>query len=241
MPVFKAILVLADISGYTRFVVLNRSSMIHAEQIVTELMEVITANATHPLKIEKLEGDAVFLYAEVDGDETAAVNDVCLQVRRFMDLYRAKQKELFDRSVGGCMCSACRAIETLNLKCVVHMGDVIEKQVGGRTELAGEPVILAHRLLKNSVQEDSYVLTTANVAQHLAAPPYENQSVVAEDIDEIGTVPVTIFFPDAQTMDRAGVRSLSRVPAIVEAARLFWRSYARRQRTQDKPFHHLPD
>ena len=241
MRVFKAILVLADISGYTRFVVLNRSSIIHAEQIVTELMEVVTDSASHPLRIEKLEGDAAFLFAEVEGDEATAVNDVCRQVKLFIELFQAKQHELFERSVGGCMCSACRAIETLSLKCVVHIGDVLEKEVAGKTELAGEPVILAHRLLKNSVEHKSYVLLTDVIVRHLDAPPYENCQEAEEDIAEIGRVSYSVYSSEAPKMDRAGKRPLTRVAGVSEAARLFLRSFSRRVGATSPKFRNIPE
>jgi hypothetical protein len=44
-PVF---LVLADISGYTRFVTLHGAAVLHAEEIVTQLMEALLDAAGPP-------------------------------------------------------------------------------------------------------------------------------------------------------------------------------------------------
>jgi class 3 adenylate cyclase len=60
-----------------------------------------------------------------------------------------------------CECGACANIGALEIKAVVHYGAVAHKQVRGLHELAGEPVILLHRLLKNAVAAPRYVLLTA--------------------------------------------------------------------------------
>ena len=57
------ILILSDISGYTNFMLSNRTSIRHAQIIITELTKAIIAQVEIPLEISKLEGDAVFLYA----------------------------------------------------------------------------------------------------------------------------------------------------------------------------------
>ena len=53
-------LLIADISGYTRFVTLHQTSFLHAEEIVTRLMDAVLEAATTPLVLNKLEGDAAF-------------------------------------------------------------------------------------------------------------------------------------------------------------------------------------
>lgn len=240
MRSFDAFIVLADISGYTEFVVLNRSSFIHAEQIITELMEVVTANAIHPLRLEKLEGDAAFLIAEVTPGAKDAADGIMQQVVTLMHLYRAKQVTLFNRSIGGCACSACQSIERLNLKCVVHRGEVLEKRVGGGLELAGEAVILSHRLMKNSVAEDCYILTTRQLAQQLSVPPFPHRKYYEETVEHLGHIKTTAFFPEAPVMDRGGVRPLTRPSGIFEAARLFAKAAFGRDNSATGDFRKLP-
>jgi hypothetical protein len=41
MEIKEAYLILADISGYARFVKMHRASILHAEEMVTELMEAV--------------------------------------------------------------------------------------------------------------------------------------------------------------------------------------------------------
>ena len=48
-----------------------------------------------------------------------------------MKAFGQKNAALFNKSVGGCICSACQSIEALDLKTVVHMGEVLEKEMSG--------------------------------------------------------------------------------------------------------------
>lgn len=53
-----------------------------------------------------------------------------------------------------CVCDACPAISGLGLKFLVHFGEfIVDRDEDGRVDLAGPDVILAHRLLKNTVTE----------------------------------------------------------------------------------------
>ena len=53
---------------------------------------------------------------------------------------------------------AIEHIEKLRLKLVVHSGEALFHQILGFQELAGVDVIIVHRLLKNSVEADQYLL-----------------------------------------------------------------------------------
>jgi hypothetical protein len=59
-----------------------------------------------------------------------------------------------------CSCAACANIGALELKVLLHAGEIAIKQVRQFEELAGEPVIALHRLLKNQVPSRCYVLCT---------------------------------------------------------------------------------
>lgn len=61
-------LVIADISGYTQFLKLRMLSLLHAEEIISSLLEAVVAGAEYPLQLSKFEGDAVFLYGVAEPD-----------------------------------------------------------------------------------------------------------------------------------------------------------------------------
>jgi hypothetical protein len=157
MRLTHAFLVIVDISGYTAFIHERQTSLLHAEQIITELMESVIDRAAHPLNVNKLEGDAALMYAETEAGDVAAGRDVLAQVKAFFPVFAtclAKQRA--ERS--GCNCEACGGIDKLRLKAFVHVGEMAVKQVRQFEELAGESVIFVHRLLKNHVARREYVL-----------------------------------------------------------------------------------
>ena len=65
----KAFLLLADISGYTKFMVENQTSAVHGQSLITQLLETILAEVDIPLTLHGIEGDAVFFSAAHPGDE----------------------------------------------------------------------------------------------------------------------------------------------------------------------------
>jgi hypothetical protein len=157
MRLTHAFLVIVDISGYTAFIHERETSLLHAEQIITELMEAVIDRSAHPLTVNKLEGDAALMYAEVQAGDVAAGRDVFAQVKAFFPAFEdclARQRA----ARASCTCEACGGIEKLRLKAFVHVGEMAIKQVRQFEELAGEAVIFVHRLLKNHVEGREYVL-----------------------------------------------------------------------------------
>ncbi len=165
MALLPTVMVLVDISGYTRFITYRTISLIHAEQIITELLESVLDQAEFPLQLNKLEGDAAFLFAVVppEAARTAVLRDVLAQVEAFFAVF-ARRREQLGHDVERCRCDACQGVLDLRLKAFIHPGEVLFKQVHGLEELAGEDVILLHRLLKNRVGLDEYILMSKEVA-----------------------------------------------------------------------------
>src|SRR5439155_14894902 len=60
------ILLIADISGYTRYMLAHEKALAHSQLIVSELINTILAQIELPLTVSKPEGDAVFLFAVKD-------------------------------------------------------------------------------------------------------------------------------------------------------------------------------
>jgi len=155
----KACLVIADISGYTGY--LAGVELDHAHDILADLVSTVVGSLRPMLRLAKLEGDAAFAYVV-----TPAVEGSTLQ-ETVEGTYFAFQRRLRDiASASRCECNACIRIPDLDLKVVVHHGDVIRQKIAGREELLGPAVILVHRLLKNDVVETlrvpAYALYTAD-------------------------------------------------------------------------------
>lgn len=184
MRLSHAYLAIVDISGYTNFITQRTVSLLHAEQIISTLMETVIDLAEHPLRVNKLEGDAALLYRECELGDTAAAKNVFAQVNAFFPAFYdclAKQRE----SRANCSCEACTNIDKLELKAFVHAGEIAIKQVRQFEELAGEDVILIHRMLKNHVPSRDYILMT-EAARAGAELPTKSLNSHCEDLDGVG-------------------------------------------------------
>jgi uncharacterized protein YndB with AHSA1/START domain len=146
-PIQHGILVLADISGYTSF--LSQTELDHAQEILSDLLEVILRNFKPLLAIHKIEGDAVFAHAPAS---RFSRGETLLElIEATYAAFRDRLKNV--RRHTTCTCRACQSAPTLDLKFLVHCGDFVVQDIGGVTELAGSDVNLVHRLLKNHVSE----------------------------------------------------------------------------------------
>jgi hypothetical protein len=193
----KVFLILIDISGYTRFTRLHRLSALHAEQIITDLLESIISRAGLPLIVHEVLGDSVNFYAfEDQGRETAL--DVRRQVGAIFDAFRLREGELIS-DCALCVCQACQNVGKLHLKAVMHYGDAIFNTVSGFRKVSGEEVILAHRLLKNTIDEREYVIETEEFYKLAGTAEGTRQEQRTEDCDDIGKVTVRVFYPGEQS------------------------------------------
>ncbi len=191
MEQFSGCVVIVDISGYTQFVKMHRTAMVHAEQIITDLMESVLDVQGPPLVLDKLMGDAAIFYSNDAGDTSAGA--IAGQVMRFFDAFNESEGVLVSCNV--CICDACNQMGSLKLKAILHHGELILKQMGGSTELAGPDVILAHGLLKNSVEGDEYILMT-EAFHDRSGDLQEMTAQSGREETDLGPVDILVFYPD---------------------------------------------
>src|SRR5205807_10076273 len=117
------------------------------------------------------------LYA-LQPDEPAARGRVAEEVVQQLDAlftaFNARRTELIEANI--CPCGACRNADKLSLKIVVHSGSALFHRVGKFDELAGPDVILAHRLLKNSLPQSEYVLLTEAARRELGGEAFSRET-----------------------------------------------------------------
>ena len=171
----QGFIVLLDISGYTRFVRshnlrhiplygshFRRMSEAHAEQIVTDLLETLVHTMGDLMRVEKLEGDAVLLSATPEEPEAFALT----LVDRLHDIFPAFHSRIHELAFcRTCLCDCCAQMGELRVKAIGHYGAFLIKEVLGHRELAGQELIRAHRLMKNKVQSQEYLLLTDALVQ----------------------------------------------------------------------------
>jgi Protein of unknown function (DUF2652) len=137
----RVCLLLADLSGYTAY--LAASEPDRAPTLVADLVETIVRQLRPTFRLEKLEGDAAFMVAPLDGLTGIGLIDA---LDATILAFHGRLRSMAQSTT--CTCEACRRIPELDLKFVVHAGSVVRQRVAGRTELAGTDAIIAHRLLK---------------------------------------------------------------------------------------------
>src|SRR5919108_373502 len=135
----RGCLLIADISGYTDYVV--SSPLEYAEEVVADITQDVVARLEPVLRVNKLEGDAAFGYA-LDGEI-----DASMLLDSIEECYFGFRRRLrgIEHSTN-CSCNACTKAPELNLKFVVHHGDFIRRLSSRGEELTGQDVILVHRL-----------------------------------------------------------------------------------------------
>lgn len=164
----QGVLVLADISGFTRF--LSETELEHAHDILSEILQLVVGRLTPTLHLAEVEGDAVFAFAPQDRFPRGETLLELVEQTYCLFLGRVESIRLHTT----CSCSACSAVPVLDLKFVIHTGEYIVQALGSGKKPMGSSVNLAHRLLKNQVQEQTgwkaYAMITESAARHLAIP-----------------------------------------------------------------------
>lgn len=182
----RVCLAIADISGYTRY--LQGVELEHAQDVIADLLGAII-NPMRPIfRLNKLEGDAAFLYSPVEDLDASVLLDLLEG-----SYFGFRRRLLSIGQASNCECGACSLIPQLDLKLVVHTGSVIVQELFGMTELVGEDVILVHRLLKNNAAETSgtrayALLTDATVTTTGLEPDLLGMIQVSEEYGDVGTV-----------------------------------------------------
>ena len=191
-------LILADISGFTAFV--TATELEHGPAVTADLLDSVARALAPVAEIEGLQGDCVFAIAP--GRQAGSTTTLDGIEASFV-AFKRRQREMQLGTT--CTCSACRAIPTLGLKFIVHCGSFVRQTIGGRTQVASGDVILAHRLLKNSVRADAgYVLLSAAAFERIGTSAASaGLTPHTEEYEHLGAV--RCFVQDlAPVWERAG-------------------------------------
>jgi hypothetical protein len=161
----KALYFIPDISGFTDFV--NNTEVEHSIHIVSELLEILLDNNTIGLQLVEVEGDALFMYVT----DIPSYEKLTQQIKLMHEAFH-KHTQVYD-NLRICNCGSCKTTTNLELKFLVHYGDLNFIKVKHIIKPYGSEVIKIHRLLKNNIPSKEYILFTKAV--------YE---LYKDDIDE---------------------------------------------------------
>ena len=181
----RALLLIADIGGYTDYMRTHRMSLAHAEVNTARLLEKVI-DAAPGFDLIEIEGDAAFLSRRADTLDSHGT--VAATTRAALGMHRAFHLERQHVASNLCPCDACVQAHNLKLKFVAHLGEVATQTIRQRRKLVGIDVILVHRLLKNPVQAPEYVLFSEELyrtgAAALPHPVHEG----SQELEGIGRV-----------------------------------------------------
>ncbi|GAA4271985.1 DUF2652 domain-containing protein [Aquimarina gracilis] len=157
MEAEPTLICIPDISGFTQF--MSSTDIELAAKVIPSLLNrVIYANKLN-LKVSEIEGDAVLFYKT---GPLPTFTEIVYQCRlfytEFYDQLKKLRKKYKDQPGGA------NIPDILGLKIVVHFGKQVSAvPIGKNIKLMGEDVIIAHRLLKNKVPIEEYILLSEDL------------------------------------------------------------------------------
>ncbi|HEX7844581.1 MAG TPA: DUF2652 domain-containing protein [Chitinophagaceae bacterium] len=149
--VFNGLLFIPDISGFTELV--RSTDVLTGKRITYELLSAVIGQNNLQLNIAEVEGDAVLFYRSGTAPSLCELTE---QYQLMASAFESRRKELE---------SAFSFPLNLSLKVIAHYGAMTEYKIGPFKKLYGEVVVEAHRLLKNSINSDSYLLLTDSLLE----------------------------------------------------------------------------
>jgi hypothetical protein len=194
MATRRALLLIADIGGYTEYMQFHRSILGHAEAATSRMLDKVV-NAARDFDLIEIEGDAAFLSRDADAlDGPATLSAI---TRAAVAMHRAFHEERRLIELNMCPCGSCTQTSGLKLKFVAHVGEVATQTIQRRRKLVGMDVIYVHRLLKNPVQVPEYVLVSEDLYRNGGTAPAEpTMQEIAQDLEGIG--PVRTYYMDVE-------------------------------------------
>lgn len=159
----KSLLFIPDISGFTKFI--QNTEAEHSQHVIAELLEVLIASNTQQLKLAEIEGDALFFYKE---NQVLSQEMLLAQIETMHTAFYSHLKLLEKNRI--CPCQACSSAINLELKIIIHSGFLQFIEVQNNRKPFGKVVIEAHRLLKNTIASDNYVLISKTLAEDIKMP-----------------------------------------------------------------------
>lgn len=174
----KGIVFIPDISGYSRFV--SRTDNTSGAKVISEMLASIIESNYLAFSISEIEGDAILFYRY----------GYPYPIPLILNQYEAMLKSF--KAVVERLVPSFPQVRLLSLKLIVHYGPIEEFVIDGRRKLYGNTVVEAHKLLKNSMDKDTYVLITEAYVKAEKGLGY-NTVQLCENFDEVGTICYQLF------------------------------------------------
>ncbi|MDQ1095375.1 MULTISPECIES: DUF2652 domain-containing protein [Chryseobacterium] len=181
---------IVDISGYSHFIrdVDPTEGLIIIRRLLSKIIDCNRLS----FRISEIEGDAILFYRM---GIAPSVEDVVRQFaqmrnafKRIILLYQQKFPE----------------IGQLELKAIAHYGHIEEFKIDRFSKLYGNTLVDAHRLLKNSIPSNAYVMLSTDYLEHVEEFPFDYSTCGTYqcDIYDVGSLCYRYFPFDVWDMPK---------------------------------------
>jgi hypothetical protein len=177
----SATILIPDISGFTAF--MSTTELSHSTRAINMLIDAMVDAVGEAFEVSEIEGDAVLLIRKDPPPSKKEILDICLKI---FNAFHFQRKWMQQYTI--CPCGACQAISDLTLKFVVHHGPLAEIKVGRFVKHSGTEMIVAHRLLKNSIDNNEYLLLTERLLEQVADTPEVVEMEWASSAEEYASI-----------------------------------------------------
>lgn len=149
-PVFFCV---PDITGFTKFIA--TSDINFTKEVIPSLLRKLIEANIIKMNVGEIEGDAIFFYKNGRLPSVSRVAEQCKHLYKTFSDFLADLQESDPENYNKYL-----ADNQLGLKIIIHYGHISFANIKGRIKLLGEDVIIAHKLLKNGIEEFNYILLT---------------------------------------------------------------------------------
>lgn len=138
-----------DISGYTNFI--KGANLKEGSKLIHDLLESIIDSNIIKMNVAEIQGDSIWFYKF--GKPVSIYNLEKQAKKTFLDFQSTLNtlKKSHPLLAGAA---------DLTVKIVVHYGKVVETEVKNTLKLIGSDTVIAHRIMKNNVSVNEYLLMT---------------------------------------------------------------------------------
>jgi len=154
----KSLLFIPDISGFTEFV--QSTEVEHSQHVIAELLEILIEVNADEYQLAEVEGDALFFYQE---EELPSLESLLAKAEKMFRAFYSHLKLLEKNRI--CPCNACATAPNLNLKIIAHSGELQFMTIQNKRKPFGTEVIETHRLMKNSIKSNNYMLLSQGLSE----------------------------------------------------------------------------
>ena len=162
-------ILLADLSGFVAYTM--HTELDHAHSIIAELLELIVDH------FEPVCGEATILNGTVmafASAESVQRGEILLEAcEETYAAFRQSQQSMLRNTT--CTCKACQSVADLDLKFLIHYGEVIPGPNGNPAEMSGPDVqLIRERIIKDQASDASqraYVMMTDRCLRQIGVQP----------------------------------------------------------------------